>query len=197
MIALRHFFSLALGFAMPLSTHLSAKAENQEYRTATVKLTHQLAIDSAAYDDLCGQMADIGIDYPVLLQRALDGKDAAIRLLVWAGENAHLDGAASEGYSYTMVKAARRIGDAKLASAAEVLGAQSFSTIQMYFRFEFGFFDGDEATATKEIRKLFPKFWHQITKRVEQGDARRPATAPAANSEGNEKPKRESEGRSQ
>ncbi|MDA7881501.1 hypothetical protein N9A94_04280 [Akkermansiaceae bacterium] len=196
MNSLRHFHFIALGFAILLSQIPSASAEDKEYRTAAVKLTHQLSKDSAEYGDLCGTMAAIGIDYPVLLQGALDGKPAAIRLLIWAGENAGLDGAASEGYSYTMVKVAKKIGDAKLASAVEALDLQSFTNTQMFFRFEFGFFDGNEAAATKELQKSFPKFWQQITKRVEQAGAHRPATAEDSKSEGKEKPQLESEGRS-
>ena len=56
-------------------------------------------------------MSNVGIDYPVMLQRALDGDKVAIRLLIWAGGNVRLDGAATEGYSYSMVLAAKEIGE--------------------------------------------------------------------------------------
>ena len=175
---------------------LSVAAEDMDYRTAKIELTHQMAKDSVGYDDLCATMSGIGIDFPVLLQRALDGHDGAVRLLIWAGENAGLDGAASEGYSYTMVRAARKIGDDKMATAAKELKIASFRNTQMYFHFEFGF-DDDEVAATAEINRLFPKFWRQITKRVEQGGADQPATAPESKPDGSENPIPESEVRPQ
>lgn len=187
---------IALGFAIGLCASLSAGAEDENYRTAGIKLSHQIAKDSVSYDDLCATMASIGIDFPVLLQRALDGEGAATRLLIWAGENAGLDGAASEGYSYTMVKVAKKIGDDKLAAAIEGLKIPSLAKTRMFFEFEFRS-DDDEVIATKEINELFPKSWRLITKRVEPIGADQSAAAANPKTEDNEKPKPESDGRSQ
>lgn len=153
---------IAIGFC----PWLSASAEDTVNRTADIKVTHQIAKDSVG-GNVCTTMAGMGIDFPILLQRALDGEDRAIRLLIWAGEHAGLDGAASEGYSYAMIEAAKKIGDVRLAAAVKVLKMESFENTKMFFQFEFGS-GNDEAAATAEIKKLFPTFWHLITKRVEQ-----------------------------
>ena len=127
----------------------------EDYRTAKVKLTHKMAIESVRYSDLCATMSDVGIDFPVLLQRSLDGENSAIKLLIWTGENVNLDGAASEGYSFTLVRAAKKIGDNKMAMAAKSLKMTSFKNTQMFFQFEFGL-DNDKAAAIVEIKKVFP-----------------------------------------
>lgn len=151
---------------MWLCPWLSISAEDTANRTADIKLTHQIAKDSVG-GDVCTTMAGIGIDFPVLLQRALDGEDKAVCLLIWAGEHAGLDGAASEGYSFAMVEAAKKIGDVRMAAAVKALKMETFANTKMYFQFEFGS-GNDEAAAIAEIKKLFPTFWHLITNRAEK-----------------------------
>ena len=156
-----------LAYALSFSPLLSVNAENTNYRTSRIELTHQMAKDATANRDLLATMSGMGIDFPVLLQRALGGEERAVRLLIWTGEHAGLDGAASEGYSYTLVKVAKKIGDEKMAAAAKQLKMTSFKNTQMFIEFEFGIDDNPEAV-TKAINKLFPKFWRQITKQGQQ-----------------------------
>ena len=73
------------------------KAEEEHFRTGSVKLTSKLALESIPSDTAI-VMAGSGIDFPVLLQQALEGNVKAVRLLFWTSANVGLDGAAADGF---------------------------------------------------------------------------------------------------
>lgn len=62
-------------------------------------------------------MTRLGVDYPVLLQKARSGEASALCLIVWLGHYALLDGAAAEGYCYDLYRLAKKVGDQKFALA--------------------------------------------------------------------------------
>ena len=91
----------------------SLQAEEAHFRTATVKLTSKIAIDSAP-SETAQVMTAAGIDFPILLQQAVNGSEAAVKLLFWSSSNVDLDGAAADGFGYYLLEVAEKIGDAKL-----------------------------------------------------------------------------------
>ena len=68
----------------------SLQAEEAHFRTATVKLTSKIAIDSAP-SETAQVMTAAGIDFPILLQQAVNGSEAAVKLLFWSSSNVDLD----------------------------------------------------------------------------------------------------------
>jgi len=87
-------------------------------RTAKVPLSHDFAKRVAVdHHDACRVMADFGIDYPVLVQQALDGHPRAIRLILSLPWIARFDGAVAESYAATRYKIVMLVGDEKLVSA--------------------------------------------------------------------------------
>ncbi len=152
------------------------KALDRSYKRATDKAGEekekQAEIEEAAkarelleevslYCDLNAMAANAGIDYPALLERALrKDKDAVVKLL-WMAGDPNLDGAGSEGYSYTMVRAARLIGDQDVSEAAKSLSDASRSALRTRFLFEFG--EGNDAgRAVEDMQKDFPLLWALI-----------------------------------
>lgn len=114
--------------------------------------------ESSLSRDLNVMAKKAGIDYPVLLEAALrKEKDAVVKLL-WMAGNTDLDGASSEGYSYSMVQAARLIGDKDVSEAAKLLDDDSRKDLRMPFLFEYGL-DSDPEAAVADIKKEFPLLW--------------------------------------
>jgi hypothetical protein len=160
-----------------------------ESRTTGVNLRHKIAQEAVDYSDLNAMAAAMGIDYPVLVERALDGKRGAMFLLLWMAGNASLDGAGAEGYSDTMVRVAREIGDKAIGEAARRLDRESLLPVRDAFLFEYGGDDGEEAAA-EAVRRDFPTLWYVLAKAAgEQGGADQRGAAPE--SEGDGKAKRE------
>lgn len=144
-------------------------AEERGARTSGVVLTYKLARDAVGDSDLNAMAAGIGIDYPVLLQCAMEGKRGAVFLLLWMAANAGLDGAGAEGYSYTMVRAAKIIGDKDLCEAARALDAVASAAVRDAFLFEYGGTDEPDA-ALREVRKNFPRLWAALLKTKGEAD---------------------------
>ena len=170
---------------------------DDDSRTSSVPLTHKLAREATGYRDLNAMASAIGIDYPVLVERALKKERGAVFLLLWMAGNAPLDGAGAEGYTYTMFRTAKSIGDEILSAAARKLDDGSRRAVREAFLFEYGGGD-DPEEASIATAKAFPKLWGVLRKNDgEQDGAEQPATAPESKPEGKEKSKPESEGRSQ
>jgi hypothetical protein len=158
---------IALGGCFPFAG--MCPAEERGERTSGVVLTHELAKEAVGDSDLNAMAAGIGIDYPVLLQRAMEGKRGAVFLLLWMAGNAGLDGAGAEGYSYTVVRAAKVIGDKALSEAARALDAAASEAVGDAFLFEYGGSDEPEAAVGK-VRKEFPKLWAALSKAKGEAD---------------------------
>ena len=158
-----------------------------EARTTGVKLRHKLAKEAVDYRDLNAMAAATGIDYPVVVELALDGKRGAIFLLLWMAGNASLDGAGAEGYSYTMVRVAREIGDKAIGEAARRLDRASLLPVRDAFLFEYGG-DGGEEAAAEGGRRDFPTLWSVLEKAAgEQGGADQTGAAPESEGDGKAK----------
>jgi hypothetical protein len=147
------FLKLSAFFIMTSAVTLFA--EENETRAPHLKLTHKIAQEAAGLGDLNAMSSAVGIDFPVLVDRALDRKEGAVFLLLWLAANAPLDGAGSEGYSYTMVRAARKIGDKTISEAVRKLDRPSLAPLLDCFLFEYGGTDEPKA-AMKAFRKEFP-----------------------------------------
>ena len=168
---MKHLISLTIVVCVSLSS--CDKALDRSYKRATDKAGEEkvkqaeaeqaaqardLMKESSLFRDLNAMATNAGINYPVLLERALrKEKDAVVKLL-WIAGNADLDGAGSEGYSYTMVRAARLIGDEVVSEAAKLLDDDSRKALRMSFLFEFGE-DNDADRAVADIKKDFPLLW--------------------------------------
>jgi hypothetical protein len=113
-------------------------ADEIESRTHHPKLTHKIAQETAGLGDLNAMASAVGIDFPVLVERALDRKEGSVFLLLWLAANAPLDGAGSEGYAHTLVRATREIGDKAVAEAAGKLDRTSLAPLRDSFLFEYG-----------------------------------------------------------
>ena len=170
-------------------------ADGINWRTPGAKLTHKLAQEAVGYSDLNAMAAAVGIDYPVLVERALDGKRGAIFLLLWMAGNAPLDGAGSDEYTDTMFRVAQKIGDKTLSDVAKSLNRASLGPLREAFLFEYGGTDEPKA-ASDALQKDFPMLCSVIAAGIgEQGAAGQPATRPESKSEGGQNPLPTSEGR--
>jgi len=149
----------------------SLNAEEQHDRTATIKITHKLAKETI-HGETGYQMSNAGIDFPVLLQRSLDGDANAIKLLFWASNNIGLDGAAADGYGYYLLKVAKKIGDAKLSRILSSLKEpETLETIKFYLLDSTGFNTPKEGAKEKSVtmvKKLLPKTWTLLNSTGEQ-----------------------------
>jgi len=130
-------------------------ADEIESLMRTPKLTHKIAQETAGLGDLNAMVSAVGIDFPVLVERALDRKEGSVFLLLWLAANAPLDGAGSEGYTHTLVRAAREIGDKAVAAAAGKLDSRSLAPLRDSFLFEYGGTDEPKA-AIEAFREEFP-----------------------------------------
>ena len=162
--------------------------DEAESRTTGVKLRHKLAQEAVGYGDLNAMAAATGIDYPVLVERALDGKRSAMFLLLWMAGNASLDGAGAEGYSDTMVRVAREIGDKAIGEGARRLDQATLLPVRDAFLFEYGG-DGGEEAAAEAVRRDFPTLWSVLADVTGEKAGVDPSGA-APESEGDGKPKR-------
>ncbi len=153
-------------------------AEEKNSRTSDVPLTHTIAQESVGYSDLNAMAGRVGIDYPVLLQRALDRQRGAVFLLLWMAANAPLDGAGSEGYTCTMVRAAKIIEDQFLSEAAQALDVAALGAVRDAFLFEYGGTE-EPVSALREVQKDFPKLWAALTRtKGEQDGGGQPVDRP-------------------
>ena len=112
----------------------------------------------AGNGDLCATAAAIGIDYPKLVARALAGEERAIGLILWFGEHGGTDAAASEGYSFSLLKLLKKLGDRKVSEAAQSHGPRSYSKIMAHLAFEFGG-EASDGVALREVEREFPMLW--------------------------------------
>ena len=130
-------------------------ADEIESRTQSPKITHKIAQETAGLGDLNAMTSAVGIDFPVLIDRALDRKEGSVFLLLWLAANAPLDGAGSEGYTHTLVRVAREIGDKAVAEATGKLDKTSLAPLRDSFLFEYGGTDEPKA-AIEAFREEFP-----------------------------------------
>ena len=190
----RHLTALAFG-VVTASCCSIASAERQVLRATDVELVHAFAKQVATdHHDICRAMANIGIDYPALVQQALDGNPRAIRLMLSLPWIARFDGAVATSYAITSYKVAMMVGDKKLVAAFDPYQeGVNYSGIRKAF---LGYPLGSSSLEVEaEIKRRIPEFWQMITERVE-GGAGHPATRSESESEGGDKPQPESEGRS-
>ena len=138
------------------------KGEEAHFRTATIKLTSKIAIDSTP-SETAQVMAGAGIDFPVLLQQAVNGSEPAVKLLLWTSSNVGLDGAAADGFGYYLLEIAKKIGDAKFSKVlSSIKNPETLETIRLFLLDELGFFapeNGSRKKATIRVKKLLPKTW--------------------------------------
>ena len=142
------------------------KAEEEHFRTNSIKLTSKLAKESIP-SETAMVMAGVGIDFPVLLQHCLSGDIRAVRLLFWTSSNVGLDGAASEGFGYYLIAVGEKIGDEKLLQAVTNLNRETLESIKFYMLDEYGYSipkEGSKVKAELNISKLFPTTWKHIKK---------------------------------
>lgn len=166
-----YILSLIVGTLIFIGGDL-AHAEQKGMRTAEVKLTHAFAKRVAEdHHDTCKAMAEFGIDYPVLVQRALDGEPRAIRLMLSLARMARFDGAVAESYSATRYKVAMLVGDDKLIEAYRFFSPSiEFSFIRESF-LGWPNPESEPEKAEAEVKKRLPKFWNFLTKKVEPAAA--------------------------
>jgi len=140
-------------------------------RTAEVKVTHDFAKRVATdHHDTCRAMAGFGIDYPVLVQQALNGEPRAIRLMLSVAQVAMFDGAVAESFAATRSKVAFLVGDEKLAAAYERFHrGVDYAGIRESFLL--GGAANSRAEAEAEISKQLPNFWRVLNERAEQAAA--------------------------
>lgn len=125
---------------------------------APAPLAENLVDEVAGNGDLCATATGIGIDYPKLVARALAGEERAIGLILWFGEHGGTDAAASEGYSYSLLKLLKKLGDRKAAEAAQLHGPRSYSQIMAFLAFEFGG-EASDKVVRQEVAREFPLLW--------------------------------------
>lgn len=125
---------------------------------ARLDSAESLVAEVAGNGDLCATATGIGIDYPKLVARALAGEERAIGLILWFGEHGGTDAAASEGYSYSLLKLLKKLGDRKAAEAAQLHGPRSYSQIMAFLVFEFGGEASDDVVR-QEVAREFPQLW--------------------------------------
>ena len=121
----------------------------------------ELVKEVVSFRDLNSMVSNAGVDYPALLERALRKEKDAVAKLLWMAGNAKLDAASSEGYSWSMVKAARLIGDKQISEAAMPLDDASREALSRAFLFEYGI-DSDPETAVADMKRDFPVLWALI-----------------------------------
>jgi len=149
------------------------QAEEANLRTATVKLTSKIALDSSP-SETAQVMTAAGIDFPILLQQAMNGSEAAVKLLFWSSSNVGLDGAAADGFGYYLLEVAEKIGDAKLSKAlSSIKDPETLETIRFFLLDESGFNvpeKGAKEKAITEVTKLLPETWKRLNSTGEQAD---------------------------
>lgn len=163
--------SKALACAVAVACCASAGAQPAGTRTAEVTLSHKVAKQVAAnHHDTCRALARLGIDYPVLVQQALDGQPGAIRLLLSLPSIARFDGAVATSYAATRYRVAMLVGDEKLFAACEPLdeGADYAALRRSFLGFPNPGADIEEAE--NEVRKSLPRFWQLLSERIEGAD---------------------------
>ncbi|MFN5580689.1 MAG: hypothetical protein ACK49X_13865 [Akkermansiaceae bacterium] len=171
---MKSLISLAIFSLVSLSS--CEKALDRSYKRATDKAgeekekqaeaedatkARELMEDASHSSDLNAMAAKAGIDYPALLERAFRKEKDAVAKLLWMAGNANLDGAGSEGYSYSMVRAAQLIGDQDVSDAAKPLDNASRYALCMKFLYEYGL-DSDSEAAVTNMQKDFPLLWALI-----------------------------------
>ncbi|MEM6912215.1 MAG: hypothetical protein AAF555_11635 [Verrucomicrobiota bacterium] len=175
------------------------QAEEPHFRTASVKLTSEIAKGSIRGETAI-QMAAAGIDFPVLLQRAIEGDRAAVKLLFWSSANIGLDGGAADGFGSYLLDVAEKIGDAKLSQIlSSIKDPETLETIRFFLLDESGFSIPEEGSSEKAITavsELLPKTWVHLNSIGEQDVAPQSATRTESKSEGDDKLQPESEERS-
>lgn len=144
-----------------------ASGDQVGMRTADVKLTHEFAKRVALdHHDTCRRMANSGIDYPVLIQRALDGDLNAIRLFLFRHEVFRVDGAVAASYSQTRFKLAMLVGDEKLTSALQTTAKHDYPLLRRSFLGWPNPQAEDPAKAEAEMRTKLPKFWALLSRKA-------------------------------
>lgn len=127
----------------------------------------ELMKDASLLRDLNAMASKARVDYPALLERAMKNEKDAVSKLLWLAGNANLDGASSEGYSWSMVKAARLIGDKDVSEAAMSLDDASRKALGKAFLFEYGI-DSNSQAAVADIQRDFPLLWSLIGMTVDE-----------------------------
>lgn len=118
----------------------------------------RLVDEVAGNGDLCATASAIGIDYPKLVARAVAGENRAIGLILWFGEHGGTDAAASEGYSLSLFKLLKKLGDGKVAEAAKSHGPRNYAKIMAFLAFEFGGEPSNDVVR-QELAREFPQLW--------------------------------------
>lgn len=128
-----------------------------------------------------GRWVDVGVGK---LAKFVDLSGSGCFLLLWMAGNASLDGAGAEGYSDTMVRVAREIGDKAIGEAARRLDRASLLPVRDAFLFEYGG-DGGAEAAVEAVRRDFPTLWSVLAKATgEQGGADQRGVAPESEGDG-------------
>ena len=143
------------------------RAEQNVARTGSVVLTHPLAKQIVKdHHDTCKAMTIIGVDYPVLIQQALEGEPRAIRLMFSLAQVVKFDGAVAESYAATRYKVVSTVGDEKLVGAysKSTKGVDFLSTRKSLLNWPNPGDDSEKAEA--EIKKHIPQFWKFLTEKV-------------------------------
>jgi hypothetical protein len=131
------------------------EAGEEKVKQGEAAEARELVKEVASFRDLNSMVSNAGVDYPALLERALRKEKDAVAKLLWLAGNANLDSSASEGYSWSMVRAARLIGDKDVSEAAIPLDDASRKALSRSFLFEYGI-DQDPQTAVTVMQREFP-----------------------------------------
>lgn len=127
-------------------------------RPSGVELTDSDARDAAqAGNEIAMCMTQMGVDYPVLLQKARAGEIRALRLFIGLGHYAPLDGAASEGYTYDLYRVATKVGDQKFSLALAELHREVIRSCYRSLCFEVTQDDPESRKAADAVAATLPK----------------------------------------
>jgi|GEM_PF-6983625 len=129
----------------------------ERHRTSKTKLTHELAKESGI-GEAASVMQRAGIDYPALIQHALDGDERALKLFFWASKNMGFDGAAAEEHVADMLYIVEQLGDEKLAKALLKMSPEGKADIKLKLTWAIG----ENEKAINEFSEKFPKSWKEM-----------------------------------
>lgn len=127
-------------------------------RPSGVELSDSDARDAAqAGNEVAKCMTQVGVDYPVLLQKARAGEIRAVRLFIWLGHCAPLDGAAAEGYTYDLYRVATKVGDQRFSLALAELHREALRSCYRNLCFEVTQENPETRKAADAVAARLPK----------------------------------------
>ena len=144
---------MALSYALSLTCLAEAPR-----RPSQVRLTDSVALDvSKASPEIVSWMTEIGVDYPLLLQKARSADSRSLRLYLWLGGNTALDGAASEGYGNDLYQIATKVGDEVFSQALHNQPREVVEACYRYLCFETSEADATTLKAATAVSLILPK----------------------------------------